>query len=373
MTEVLNDAQNTCPVHATDSGPAGADCPAGHSPDAQLSEDGYEINASGVKAAHEYEPLGPYSLTWQIWGTWTGMFQGLWAGSIQNMHPKLGAAVWDHSDFFGERWQRLMRSLYPISGVVFDSVVPGAQTGLEVRDYHKTVKGTMEDGSRYHALDPDVFYWAHATFWYGNVRLCERFGPFLTEDQKRQLFEESKAWYAQYGVSMRPVPETYEDFLEYWDYMCRNVLRDHVSVRTVLDITQLPPPPFLSFVPKSVWDRYLVPQNQKLFMWLTTGFYDEPIREILGLEWTDADERRFRLLGKGINLVMHKMLPKRLLRHPRPRDAWDRVNGKVATDAPIVHTPKRNLPPLDQRDNPMHYCPVTAARRATYPTVLTSD
>ncbi len=83
------------------------------------------------------------------------MFQGLWAGSIQNMHPKLGAAVWDHSDFFGgERWQRLMRSLYPISGVVFDSVIPGAKTGLEVRDYHRTVKGTMEDGSRYHALDP---------------------------------------------------------------------------------------------------------------------------------------------------------------------------------------------------------------------------
>ncbi len=22
------------------------------------------------------------------------MLQGLWAGSIQNMHPKLGAAVW---------------------------------------------------------------------------------------------------------------------------------------------------------------------------------------------------------------------------------------------------------------------------------------
>ncbi len=133
-------------------------------------------------------------------------------------------------------------------------------------------------------------------------------------------------------------------------------------------------PPFLSFIPKSVWDKYLVPQNQKLFMWLTTGFYDEPIREILGLEWTDADERRFRLLGKGINFVMHKALPKRFLRHPRPRDAWDRVNGKVEKDAPIVHTPpKRNLPPLDERDNPMHYCPVTAARRATYPTVLTSD
>ncbi|MGC4962626.1 oxygenase MpaB family protein [Gordonia sp. DT101] len=337
MTEVL-----TKSADATTDGPEGAPTP----------------------RPEDYAPLGPDSLTWQIWGTWTGMFQGLWAGSMQNMHPKLGAAVWEHSDFFGERWQRLMRSLYPISGVVFDG---GTATGREVRDYHRDIKGQMEDGTRYHALDPDVFYWAHATFWYGNVRLCERFGPWLTEDQKRQLFEESKAWYAMYGVSMRPVPDTYEDFLEYWDYMCRNVLRDHPAVRTVLDIGQLPPPPFLRFIPETLWFRYMAETNQRFFTWLTTGFYDEPIRELMGLPWTDRDERRFRLLGRTINLVMHRLLPKRFLRHPRPRDAWDRVDGRVAPDAPLVETPARNLPPEPERDNPMHYCPVHAARRATYP------
>ena len=317
-----------------------------------------------VARADDYAPLGPDSLTWQIWGTWTGMFTGLWAGSMQNMHPKLGAAVWEHSDFFGERWQRLMRSLYPISGVVFDG---GTQTGREVRDYHRDIKGRMDDGGRYHALDPDVFYWAHATFWYGNIRLCERFGPWLTEDQKRQLFEESKAWYAMYGVSMRPVPDTYEDFLEYWDHMCRNELRDHPAVQTVLDIGQLPPPPFLRFIPVAFWKRFIAPGNQRFFMWMTTGFYDEPIREMLGLEWTARDEKLFTLYGKGVNLVMHRLLPQRMRRHPRPRDAWDRINGRVAKDAPLVETPERNLPSGAERDNPMHYCPVHAARRATYP------
>ena len=64
----------------------------------------------------------------------------------------------------------------------------------------------MPDGGRYHALDPDVFYWAHATFWYGNIRCAEVFGPSITEAEKRQLFEESRAWYAMYGVSTRPCP-----------------------------------------------------------------------------------------------------------------------------------------------------------------------
>ena len=66
------------------------------------------------------EPLGPDSLTWKYFGDWRGMLQGPWAGSMQNMHPQLGAAVEQHSTFFRERWPRLLRSLYPIGGVVFD-------------------------------------------------------------------------------------------------------------------------------------------------------------------------------------------------------------------------------------------------------------
>ena len=112
--------------------------------------------------------LGPDSLTYRYFGDWRGLLFGLWSGSMQNMHPKLAAGVWDHSDFFGERWERLLRSMYPIGGVVFDP--DQTATGHEVRDYHPTIKGQMDDGGRYHSLDPDVFYWAHATFWYGNVR-----------------------------------------------------------------------------------------------------------------------------------------------------------------------------------------------------------
>ena len=48
-------------------------------------------------------PLDPDSLTWRYFGDWRGMLQGPWAGSLQNMHPQLGAAVEEHSTFFRER------------------------------------------------------------------------------------------------------------------------------------------------------------------------------------------------------------------------------------------------------------------------------
>ncbi|MFC0314431.1 oxygenase MpaB family protein [Gordonia phosphorivorans] len=319
---------------------------------------------TGVPAADSpLEMLGPDSATWRHYVDWRGMLIGLWSGSMQNMHPKLAAGVWDYSDFFDERWERLHRSLYPISGVVFDRT---PETGRQVRDYHLTIKGTMPDGSRYHALDPDVFYWAHATFWYGNIRCAEAFGTPISDADKRQMFEESRTWYSMYGVSMRPCPDTYEEFLEYWDHMCRHVLRDHDAVRTVLDITVLPPPPWMrSWMPPWLWRRQ-VTVIQRMFMWITTGLYDEPVRELLGLTWTPADQRRFRLFGRAVNLTM-RLVPTRYRLHPRLRDAYDRLSGRVPADAPLLETPARNLPSLGERDKPIHYCPVHAQRRAQLP------
>nr|WP_155942977.1 oxygenase MpaB family protein [Mycobacterium sp. 141] len=300
-------------------------------------------------------PLGPDSLTWKYFGDWRGMLQGPWAGSMQNMHPQLGAAVEDHSIFFQERWPRLLRSLYPIGGVVFDGD-RAPLTAAEVRDYHVNIKGVDAQGRRYHALNPDVFYWAHATFFVGTIIVADRLAGGISEADKRQLFEEHKQWYSMYGMSMRPVPKTWEDFQAYWDHMCRSVLENNKAARDVLDLSELPKPPFAAKMPDWLWAlqrRYIV---QPLFVWFTVGLYDPAVRDLTGYTWTDRDERRHRLLGKTIGHVF-KLVPKRYHYHPRARAGWDRAAGRIPADAPLVHTPARNLPPVGHRDNGMHYSP----------------
>ncbi len=59
----------------------------------------------------------------------------------------------------------------------------------------------------------------------------------------------------------------------------------------------------------------------------------------------------------GLVKLCFKVLPKTAAIHPRARAGWDRATGRIPADAPLVHTPARNLPPLDARDNGMHYCP----------------
>nr|WP_245906466.1 oxygenase MpaB family protein [Mycolicibacterium palauense] len=313
---------------------------------------GCPMSAGGYQAPPQ--PLGPDSLTWKYFGDWRGMLQGPWAGSMQNMHPQLGAAVEEYSIFFQERWPRLLRSLYPIGGVVFDGERAPA-TGAEVRDYHVNIKGVDAQGRRYHALNPDVFYWAHATFFVGTLIVAERLCGGITEDEKRQLFDEHIQWYSMYGMSMRPVPKTWEEFGEYWQHMCTEVLENNKAARDVLDLTGLPKPPFAAWMPDWMWAaqrRLLAP----FFVWFTVGLYDPPVRELMGYGWSRRDEWLHRRLGNLVNRVF-RPLPTRMRMHPRARSGWDRATGRLPADAPLVHTPARNLPPIGHRDNGMHYSP----------------
>ncbi|MCG5431270.1 oxygenase MpaB family protein [Mycobacterium sp. MYCO198283] len=300
------------------------------------------------------DPLGPDSLTWKLFGDWRGLLQGPWAGSMQNMHPQLGAAVEQHSIFFMERIPRLLRSLYPIGGVVFDGD-RAPQTGAEVRDYHIGIKGVDDRGRRYSALNPDVFYWAHATFFMGTILTAERFGSRLTEAQKRQLFDEHITWYRMYGMSMRPVPKSWEEFCEYWDHMCRNVLENTWAAREVLNLATMPKPPSLHWLPDALWRAQLRVLGP-FAVWVTVGLYDPPVRELMGYSWSRRDERLHRLFGRLVALVW-KLVPFRRRYHPRARAAWDKAAGRIPADAPLVHTPRRNLPPVQYRDSPHHYSP----------------
>ena len=99
-----------------------------------------------------------------------------------------------------------------------------------MRDFHKPIKGTISDGSRYHALNPELFYWAHATFVDQVIYNTDTFIRRLSHAEKEQIFNEGKIWYSLYGVSDRGQPQTYDDFVAYWDDM----LERFVPHKTVL-------------------------------------------------------------------------------------------------------------------------------------------
>ena len=312
------------------------------------------MRSTSTEKTAEPTPLGPDSLTWKYFGDLrTGML-GMWIGCIQNMYPQLGAGVEDHSILLREPLQRVARSVYPIFGVVYDGD-RARQTGEQIRSFHTSIKGVDSAGRSYHALDPDTFYWAHATFFMLILKVAEYFCGGLTEAEKRQLFDEHVQWYRMYGMSMRPVPKTWEDFCEYWDRVCRDELEINRATLDIFDI-RIPKPSFV-LMPTPVWDQLFKPlvAGQR---WIAAGLFDPAVREKAGMRWTPGDEVLLRLFGKAVEVAFWAV-PDEIRLHPRALSAYRRASGRIPADAPLVEAPGFMAPPKERRGLSMHYVPRT--------------
>jgi uncharacterized protein (DUF2236 family) len=298
------------------------------------------------------EPLGPDSLTWKYFGDLRTGLLGMWIGAIENMYPELGAGVEEHSSLWREPLQRVARSMYPILGVVYDGD-RAPQTGAEIKNYHRAIKGADAAGRRYHALNPETFYWAHATFFMLVVKVAEYFCGGLTEAEKRQLFDEHVQWYRMYGMSMRPVPESWEAFCEYWDHTCREELEINPATLGVLHM-RIPKPRFV-LLPTPIWNQLFKPMaaGQR---WITAGLFDPAVREKAGMHWTPGDEVLLRLFGKFVE-VAFLFVPDEVRLHPRALAGYRRAQGRGPAGAALVEAPGFMAPPRERRGLGMHYVP----------------
>jgi uncharacterized protein (DUF2236 family) len=238
-------------------------------------------------------PLGPQSLVWRYFGDNRMFLIGPRPAVLQNMLAELGQGVLDHSVFFSDTAARVKRSLPPIFMTVYGSDVDNE--GLRVRDFHHDIKGDMPaeyGGSRYHALDPDTYFWAHATFVEQVLYFADTFVKRLSRAEKEQIYLESKTWYRRYGVSERPMPANYEEFEQYWDRMIDKVIVAHPTAKYGVGyVTKGFPKP--KAVHPAVW-RLVAPVFNPVAAFLTTGGMPPRTRALLDLPWSERQERRYQ-------------------------------------------------------------------------------
>jgi uncharacterized protein (DUF2236 family) len=237
-------------------------------------------------------PLGADSLIWRYFGDNRMFLIGPRPGVLQLTLAELGQGVQDHSVFFADTAARIKRSLPPIFRTVYGTDDQNA--GVQVRDFHHDIKGEMpgQDGRRYHALDPDTYFWAHATFLDQVFYFADTFVKRLTDAEKEQMYLESKTWYRRYGVSDRPMPATYTDFQKYWERMLDDVVTAHPSATySVGYVTKgFPRPKGLSPLVWAVLSRVFNP----LAAFLTTGGLPPQARTMLNLPWSAEKEKRYQ-------------------------------------------------------------------------------
>lgn len=272
-------------------------------------------------------PLAPGSLLWHYAGDHRLAFTGLSAGILQLMHPAIGAGVAEHSNFFNDPWDRIIRSIPQIMGVIYD---PEPEVvGRRVRDYHRTIKGVDHLGRPYRALEPSTYWWAHATFQFAAEQVADRFDTGrLSPADREEMYLDGMEWYRRYGVSMRPVPADRAAFQVEWDRFLEEVLEMTPAAERALDIAMHDRTMRLSFLPW--WTRLAQPLVVNPVLRLTAiGGLPEAVRRRFAIPWRIDEEIQYR----GLQLVVRELwrnLPA-ALRYGPTATAGYRAGRRAAT------------------------------------------
>lgn len=291
------------------------------------SIDGLVLNEHGNPV------IGPGSILWEQAGRRWNLATAVPGGIVQLMHPKISAGVIEHSDFFENPLGRVLRSINPILGTIYDP--DPHSTGEWVRDRHRGIKGALKaaDGEEqpYYALAEDPFHFAHMSFVVMVEEGIDRFSRPLTPDQREELYQGSKIWYSRYGVSMKPVPPDRQAFQKEWDHYLTDVLEMTEAARITIEKAEardIGRPPNVS---AKVWKvaHKAVSERVRLF---AIGGLPEMLRERFDIPFSAADQRRLERYEAFIRSAS-PLLPVQVNYFKRARQGMLAAEQQAATAA----------------------------------------
>ena len=193
---------------------------------------------------------------------------------LQLLHPGIAAGIFQHSLYRERIWQHERRTM--------PAVIEIAGSARDMRPFirfaHEHVKGLDEGGRPYHSLNPDLFFFQHATLVDTLFTMVETGIGVLTPDQREQLYQQCCGWYRRYGISTRPMPGSWPDFQDYFERRCT----DELSAGPHFD-------PFRAeiFAPSDWWPR-LAPRRA------VRAMQHPRARELTGVTVSETDHRSLR-------------------------------------------------------------------------------
>lgn len=129
---------------------------------------------------------------------------------MQLAHPKVARGVAEHSAFETDPLARLERTLVATYAVVFGTAEQAAQAGGAVHRVHERVIG-----DDYHANDPELLMWVHATLVDTALAIHRRFLRPLPEADAERYYQESTRVAEVFGLSRDRQPDDLAAFRRY--------------------------------------------------------------------------------------------------------------------------------------------------------------
>jgi uncharacterized protein (DUF2236 family) len=238
---------------------------------------------------------------------------------LQVAHPKVAAAVADHSRYRSDPLGRLLDTLHAIYGFAFEDARRVQDIVSRITRLHAHVNGATQEGQPYSALDPHLLLWVYATLIDSSILAYETFVAPLAAAEREQYYAEFRHAGPIWGIPPEDFPANLVD-LRSW--MARLIADGEVRVtpqgryvgRYLLD-------------PRVWW----MPAPAALLMrWVTVWLLPPALRAGFGFGWGPRHER----LVRGLAVCSRSVVPRlpRLVRDlPIARAADKRVGRSIWT------------------------------------------
>lgn len=219
---------------------------------------------------------------------------------LQIAHPLVAAGVADHSQFREQPIRRLYSTITSMRKIVHGDRATAMAVGARIRRMHAGIRGTLKDetpvfpaGTPYHANDPALLLWVHATLVATALTTYERvLGPLSPGDRER-YYADSKKVGIVFGLTESQLPPDYSAFRRYFDDMTHgDVLAVTPTARELARHINHPPIAWVPHVAGSVVALG------------TAALLPEPIRTRYGLRWSPRRDLACRLARRSLRRAL---------------------------------------------------------------------
>jgi uncharacterized protein (DUF2236 family) len=231
---------------------------------------------------------------------------------LQTMEPSIATVVDQHSTFRTDPIGRGLRSLASVMMWVYadeESLVEVER----LREMHTTLNAVDANGVRHMALSSGPWAWVLLT---GVHAYTEGSKYFSNGDLDVDgMYEEMKQLMRGFKVAEKEIPETYAEFVPFFEAKIVEQLGATVVAQDFLTGIRHPGPPLgTPRLLKPVWRLLTTPVGYVQHL-STVGTVPPAAREKLGIEWTRSQELQLRAFGKVVSFVV-PLLPERLRYFP---------------------------------------------------------
>lgn len=259
---------------------------------------------------------GRGSIMWDVFSDLATLPLIIPVATMQSALPAVGTAVNKYGIYKSDPQGRGRRTNWSMLRFLWDGGDMAQHEAQDLRALHANIKGTLDDGSKYFALNPKTFRIVPDTFLDAVIRVREDLGNPLTPAEKETLYQEYVQLCLLLGIPEKDIEPTLKDFYVYFEDLIRTTMTYNETVKYLTTQGIERPARLKRFkalqpLADAFHKRYVYP-TLKL---CSIGGLHPLYRERFNLPWSAHDQARYAKLCRRLALFA-KRVPRPLRYNP---------------------------------------------------------